>query len=131
MDLNIILSISSLAISVGGLVPVFFLPERKKAVVFGVVISFLILLSAVGVFRAVQHRSEIRYVSIEVQKVLGKSPSTINQLEQSLHHVGYALLLEAVDNLVRSGKIQYQVEKLYDAERNAYFVGVYSVPTLQ
>lgn len=131
MDLNTILSIASLSISVGGLVPVFFLQDRVKAVVFGVVISSLVLLSAIGVYRAVQHQAEIRYVSSEVKKALGKNPSTINQLEQSIHHVDFVLLLEAVDNLVRSGKIQYQIEKLYDTQRNAYLVGVYYVPTLQ
>lgn len=131
MDFNTVLSIVSLSISVGGLVPVFFLQERARAVVYGIVISSLILLSTVGVYRAFQHQAEIRYVAGEVQKALGKSPSTINQLEQSIHHVEYALLLEAVDKLVRSGKIQYQIEKLYDAQRNAYFVGIYYVPTLQ
>jgi hypothetical protein len=131
MTLETFLSIASLAVSIGGLVPVFRLQDREKAVVLAIMITVLVLLSAVGLYRAVQHQAEIRYVSGEVTKALGKGPSTINQLEQSLHHVAFAHLLEAVDNLVRSGKIQYEPTKLYDAQQNVYSVGVYFVPTLR
>lgn len=131
MSSDTLLSITSLAISIGGLVHIFRLGDRGKAVVIGVAISALAILSAVGVYRAVQHQTEITYVSGEVMKALGKDPSTINELEQSIHHANFPDLLEAVDNLVRSGKIQYEIRKLYDAQRNAYSVGVYFVPTLQ
>lgn len=131
MALDTVLSIASLAIAIGGLVPVFRLEDRRKAVVLGVAISALVLLSSVGLYRSVQHQAEIRYVSGEVTKALSKGPRTIDQLEQSIHHVNFANLLEAVDNLVRLGKIQYEITELHDTQRNSYSVGVYFIPTLR
>jgi len=131
MTLDTFIALASLLVSIGGLFPVLYWNDSRKPVVLGVLISFLVLLSVVGSYRAVQHQSEIRYVSGEVMKTLGKSQSTIEQLEQSILHVNFTILSETLDNLVRSGKIQYEPMKLYDTQRNAYSVGIYFVPTLR
>ncbi|KPA18762.1 conserved hypothetical protein, membrane [Candidatus Magnetomorum sp. HK-1] len=129
MDFNLdsTLSIISLALSIGGLVPIFRLQDQRKALLLAVMISVLVLLSTISLYRVFQHQKEVEYVSGEVINVLGKGPKTINQIDQNIYHIDYAILLEAVEDLVRTDKIHYESMKLFDVQQNEYTVSVYSV----
>jgi hypothetical protein len=131
MSLQTIISIASLAIAIGGLVPVFMLYGRgKAAVVLVITITALVLLSAMGVYQAIHHQNEISYISGKVMEALSEEgPSTIDQLEQSIHHGNFPDILESVEKMVRTGKIQYEIIELHDTQQNTYFVGIYMVPT--
>jgi hypothetical protein len=127
MSLDTILAIAGLAISIGGLVPLFFPQGRLREITLATIISALVLLSAVGAWREFERQAELGYLSNEVMKLLADKSRTIYQIEKELHHPSYPLLLETIDNLVHSGKIKYKPKDLFDNYHSAYLVGTYSI----
>ncbi len=131
MSLDTALAITSLAVAIGGLVPIYRRKAQARETTLAVIVSALVLLSAVSAWRATERQAELRYLSDEVMRLLAARPLTIYQLEQALPNPSFPLLLETVDGLVRSHQIQYSVLPLYDTSRNDFAVAVYSVQMLR
>jgi len=125
MSLDTILAILSLAIAIGGFVSLFI---HDSKIILVSILSVLILLSAIGVYKIVSHQQEIKYVSSQIVRCLSeRGPSTIEQLKLCVNFSNFSDFFESIDELVRSEKVQYQVREFYDIQKNSYQVGVYKL----
>lgn len=122
------LGIASLAISVGGLVPVFFLRDRRKEVSLAVVVAAMVCLSASLVYEQASHVRSVDKVSADVREQLRPDIQTFDQLYESLHYVEFALLNESLQRLVDSGVVDHRVLKLRGDDGRDYRVKGYFVP---
>lgn len=122
------LAIASLAISVGGLVPVFFLRDRRKEISIAIVIAAMICLSAVVVYQQNVHKGMVECVSADVREKLRPEIQTFDQLYESLYYVEFTILNEALDHLVNSGIVDHRILVLRGDDGKTYRVKGYFVP---
>jgi len=109
MTIETFLSISSFAISLGGLVPIFFFKDRKREVALAVVIAALIATSGVALYRAYQHDQMIGRVQQEIITKLSNNTWTFDRLYDELHYVPYPVVNEALFRAVDGGIIGHRV----------------------
>jgi hypothetical protein len=110
MDFDALLSALTLAISVGGLVPIFIIKEdRRKELAIVIVVSLLIALTAVRAVRSHQHTSEVREIQNEIVETLSGNRWTSDQLYKQLHFPHRDAFFEALSGAVDQGRIQQAV----------------------
>lgn len=103
------LTIVSFAISVGGLVPVLILKDRRKEVVLAVVIAALVATSGIALYRLHQHDELISRVQAEILATLSHNTLTFDQLYQELHYRPFPVVNEALFRAVEKGVIGHRV----------------------
>ncbi len=105
MNMGVFLSIFSFALSLGGLVPIFFLKEQKKIVALTVIVSALFVTTGFVLFRVLQHEKLIHSVQVEIRENLSTKTKTFDQLYQELHYREYPIVTEALFREVGKGSI--------------------------
>jgi len=108
MSIELVLSIASFALSIGGLVPVLLLKERRKQVVLAIILAALIPSSGVTFFRLYQHETLINRIENEITNKLSYHTWTFDQLYHELHYVPYPIVSEALFNAVEDGMIGFR-----------------------
>jgi hypothetical protein len=110
MDFDALLSASTLAISVGGLVPMFIIKEdRRKELAILIVVSLLIALTAVMEVRNHEHASQVREIQNEIVGTLSGNRWTSDQLYKQLHFPHRDVFYEALSGAVDQRRIQQAV----------------------
>jgi NADH:ubiquinone oxidoreductase subunit 5 (subunit L)/multisubunit Na+/H+ antiporter MnhA subunit len=109
MAIGTFLAIASFAISVGGLIPVFFFKNRRKEVALAVVIALLVAMTGVALYRHHQYNQLISQVENEIIDKLSSNTWTFDQLYQELHYVPFQVVNEALFHAVEKGVIGYRL----------------------
>jgi hypothetical protein len=128
MGIDAWLSASALAISVGGLVPIFIIKEdRRKELVIVIVVSLLIALTAVMAVRNHEHLSEVREIENEIVGTLPSNRWTSDQLYKQLNFphrdVFFEALSVAIDQRrVRQAVVQVRIEDSPPVDVRIYWV---------
>jgi hypothetical protein len=97
MSIETFLSTASFAISLGGLVPVFFFKDRRREVALAVIIAALVAMSGAPLFRAYQHDQ------------LSHNTWTFDQLYEELHYVPFPVVNEALFRLVEKRMVGHRI----------------------
>jgi hypothetical protein len=120
-------SILSLALSVGGLIPVFFLRAQKKVIVIslGMVLLVLVALSTISIVRIQDQTTLIERQSNEVLERLEIGSKTFDQLYQELFYPDFKVLSQAIDNLVSKGKVGHTLLDVHDERGEIYRIRIY------
>lgn len=105
MNMEVLLSIFSFALSVGGLVPIFFLKKQKKIVALTVIVSALFVTTGFVLFRVLQHEKLIHTVQVEIRENLSTKTKTFDQLYQGLLYREYPIVTEALFREVEKGSL--------------------------
>jgi len=105
MNMGVFLSIASFALSLGGLVPIFFLKQQKKIVALTVIVSALLVTTGFVLFRVLRHERLIHTVQVEIRVNLSTKTKTFDQLYQELHYREYPVVTEALFREVEKGSI--------------------------
>lgn len=112
MTIETFLAIASFAISVGGLIPVFFFKNRRKEIALVVVIALLIATTGVAMYQHWQHNQVISRVEKEIIRILIEKKDnawTFDQIYQKLHYVPFPVVNEALFHAVDKGVIRHRV----------------------
>lgn len=109
MTIELVLSIASFALSIGGLVPVLLLKERKKQVILAIILSALIPTSGITFYALYQHESMINRVEKEIASRLAHHTWTFDQIYNELHYAPYPIVSEALFRAVEGGMIGHRV----------------------
>lgn len=108
MSIGIFLSIASFALSLGGLVPIFFLDKEQKKILIllTVIFSTLFITTGIVLFRGLQHEKLIRTVQFEIRESLGAEAKILDQLYQELPlNREYSVVVEALFREVDKGNL--------------------------
>lgn len=105
MNIGMFLSIVSFALSLVGLIPIFFLKKQKKIVALTVIVSALLVTTGVVLFRVLQHEKLITNVQTEIRTVLSGKTKTFDQLYLELHYREYPIVTEALFREVEKGSL--------------------------
>lgn len=108
MTIELMLSIASFALSIGGLVPVLLLKERRKQIVLAIILASLIPTSGVIFYRLYQHESLVSRVGEEISEKISTHTWTFDQIYSELHYVSYPIVSEALFNAVEEGTIGHK-----------------------
>jgi len=121
--IEIILSIASFSISVGGLVAVVVVKDaRKKVIVLSVIVSALIVTSGVTLYSSYQHEKYIDRVQEKMIDILSTGAITFDDLYQNIFPpVSHELLREALYEGIDEGAIGYRPMRL---QSNGKFMSV-------
>jgi len=109
MAIETFLAIASFAISVGGLIPVFFFKNRRKEIALVVVIALLIATTGVAMYQHYQHNQLINRVEKEIIVKLSHNAWTFDQVYQELHYEPFLVVNEALFHAVDKGVISHRV----------------------
>jgi len=122
------LAIASFALSLGGILPVFFLREQRKAVVLAMVIAALIGTTGATLIRLYKHEQLISRIQQEVINELGRETLTFDQLYIDLHYVPFPVLNEALFRAVEEKRVAHRI---IEFQKDATIVPVrgYYVPS--
>lgn len=116
MTIELVLSITSFALSIGGLVPVLLLKERRKQVVLAIILAALIPASGITFYHLYQYESLINRVEKEIASKLSHHTWTFDQIYHELHYVSYPIVSEALFRAVEGGMIGHKVIEFRSAE---------------
>lgn len=100
-EMDTILNILGLAISVGGLIAA----RVKRQTVFLIIALALVLTTATALVTEYVHHRQISHVQEMIADKLSGNRWTIDRIYQEMHYVPYPLLREALFLAVDSGKI--------------------------
>jgi hypothetical protein len=109
MTIELPLSIASFALSIGGLVPVLLLKERRKQVILAIILAALIPTSGIILYELYQHESMINRVEKEIASRLSHHTWTFDQIYNELHYAPYPIVSEALFRAVEGGMIGHRV----------------------
>ncbi len=115
MPLDLVLSITGAAASVGGLVAVLASSDRRKQIVIVVILAFVATTTTVAVLGHLERRQMLRRTEREVVGLLGNSTRTIDDLYQHLLNVPLTTISEALDNLIEQGRVSHRILELRTA----------------
>ncbi|MCP4367383.1 MAG: hypothetical protein GY797_04595 [Deltaproteobacteria bacterium] len=121
MNINIILSILSFSLSIGGIVPAIFLKNRKKEVVLAIIFSTLFVTTGVALFNHYQHERLIKNVQNEIVRTLSTRTMTFDQIFIELHYKSFSSVNEALFRAVDKGRIRH---KMVDFQKDGSIVPV-------
>jgi RsiW-degrading membrane proteinase PrsW (M82 family) len=119
------LSIASFAISLGGLVPVFFLKNRTKDLALAVVVAALVGTTSVALFHAYQHEMMISRVKGEIIEELAYDTLIFDQIYLELHYVPLTVVSEALFQAVEEGIVEHQMIEFQKDARIVQVRGYY------
>jgi len=109
MSIETFLSIASFAISLGGLVPVFFLTDRRREVALAVVIAALVATSGAALYRNYQHDHLLGRVQEDIIAKLSHNTWTFDHLYEELHYVPFPVVNEALFRLVERRVVGHKI----------------------
>lgn len=125
IPLDTILAVISLAIAIGGFIPIFFMHDRKKEIALTMVLATLIVLSGITYIRGHQHQQRVKSVSVEIVEKLGVDCRTFDQLYEQLYYPDFLILSEALENLIKDGQVGHKILEVRDDRGENYRVKVY------
>jgi hypothetical protein len=121
-------SVAALAVSAGGLIPIFIIKEdRRKELSIVLVVSLLIALTAVMAVRNQEHASEVREIEKEIVGTLSGNRWTSDQLYKQLHFPHREIFFEALAGAVDRGRVQQAVVQVRIDDGPAVDVRLYWV----
>ena len=126
MSIELMLTIISFAISIGGLVPVF-TKKEKKAIIYAMVISALIAVSAISLWATYQHNKNISEVEEEIIKKISNKTLTFDQIYEEVYFKSFSLVNEALFNGVKEQSIGDSLISLRGDDNSMIKVRVYYV----
>jgi hypothetical protein len=125
MHFELVLEIFGIAISLGGFLGVFLPRERLRAVLLLAVAAFLALTSGVSLYLGHQHKLGVETVEKSIQSNLGSERKSFDQLYESLFFVEASVVSEALEELVRRGKVGQEILDLQDGQGTKFRVRIY------
>ena len=115
IPLEKLLPYASFAIALGGLVArIYFPPDSRKETISAVVIAFLVLMTGVGLYQAVEHERHVEAISTKIVAALGSDTKTFDQIYEALFPVDFPVANEALDYLVNSNIVGHRVLDVRD-----------------
>lgn len=109
-----ILSILSFAVAVGGLYPALHLNDSKKKIIIIIVLTFIIATSMMAFINIKKHDSYVEFVSTEIVEKIGPSSVTLDYLNEEVYNTDYGIISEALDYLIKNGRVGYKTLVLRD-----------------
>jgi hypothetical protein len=104
------ISALTLAIAVGGLVPIFIIKEdRRRELTIVVMVSLLFALTAIRAVRNYEHVSAVREIQNDIVGTLAGNRWTSDQLYKQLHFPQRDVFFEALTATVDQGRVQQAV----------------------
>jgi len=125
IPIETIFAILGFAISAGGFVSIFLRDEKKKKIALVAALSALVMLSLITTIRLQQHGRRIARVSGEITEKIGVESKTLDQLYEELYYSGLSDLNEAMDGLIKSGKVGHRILEVRDNHGNEFRVKVF------
>ena len=119
MTIELMLSIASFALSIGGLASIFLVNNKesnKNPVVLAVVIAALVPITGVTLYNQHQHESLVEHVRKEIGQKLLHQVWTFDQIFSELHYVSLPVVSEAIFRSVAKGTIGYKIIEFRDTE---------------
>ncbi len=110
MSIELLLSIASLALSVGGLVPVFVGVPTRSRVVIAVIFTALLSLASIALYREYSYEKLVAYVIDEIERKLGNNLWTYEQINEAVHFQSPQITREALFRMVSNGKVGDKIE---------------------
>jgi len=130
MDIDALLSALALAVSVGGLVPIFIIKEnRRKELTIAVMVSLLIALTAAMAARSHEHGREVRSIQKEIVGTLSGNRWTLDQLYKQLHYPRREVFFEGLSGVVEQRRVQQAVVQVRIDDSTPVDVRLYWVET--
>jgi outer membrane protein assembly factor BamB len=121
-------SAAALAVSAGGLIPIFVIKEdRRKELAIVLVVSLLIALTGVMAVRNQEHASEVREIEKEIVGTLSGNRWTSDQLYKQLHFPHREIFFEALFGAVDQSRVQQAVVQVRIDDGPAVDVRLYWV----
>jgi hypothetical protein len=121
-------SAAALAVSAGGLIPIFIIKEdRRKELAIVLVVSLLMALTAVMALRNHEHASEVRAIENDIVGALSGNRWTSEQLYKQLHFPLRDAFFEALAGAVDQHRIQQAVVQVRIEDTPAVDVRLYWV----
>ena len=105
MSIETLISVLSFAISIGGFVAIFVVENRKKEIIFVVIISVLVVTSGIALYQHISYRQYIARVEKEIITKLANNTWTFNQIYEEVLYKQFSVVNEALFNAVQKGKI--------------------------
>lgn len=110
-----ILPYCNFALAIAGLVVrVFLRPDSRKATILGIVIIFMVVMTGVGAFQAINHERLVDATSREIITVLASDTRTFDQISQALYKPDLRVATEALDDLVKTKIVGHQMLDVRD-----------------
>jgi hypothetical protein len=110
MPIELLLSVASLALSVGGLVPVFVGEPTRSRAVIAVIFTALLCLASIVLYREYSYERLVSSVMVEIERKLSSSLWTYEQIHESVHLQPPQITREALFRMVANGKVGDKVE---------------------
>jgi uncharacterized membrane protein (UPF0182 family) len=131
ISLDTFLGIMSVAISIGGFITIFLKQERKREVALVVVLTVLVAISVILFIRDGQHEKQVEIVSNEIVDKIGTTSKTFDQLFEELYYPDFTVLSEALDNLIKNGKVEHKILEVRNDIGELYRVRGFYLKTTQ
>lgn len=125
MTLQIVLSVISFAISLGGFVKIVASKDDSKRTQLLVFITTLFLLSGVTLYQKYQHDSSVESVSRQIISEFGEGYRTSEEIYVALPLKDFQIANEALEDLVDSGKLGQKISDLRDDSGATHPVRLY------
>ena len=110
MSIELLLAIASLALSVGGLVPVFVEAPTRSRVVIAVIFTALLSLTSIALYREYSYEKLVTNVMDEIEGKLGNNLWTYEQINEAVHYQSPIITREALFRMVSKGRVGDKVE---------------------
>lgn len=105
MTIELILSILSFALSVGGLVPVIIGEPTRSRIVIAIIFAVLLSTTGIVLYRDYSHEYRVGSIMNEIERKLDKSAWTYNQIHEAVHYQPPQITREALFRLVKEGRV--------------------------
>lgn len=114
--MEVLLTIASFAISVGGIVHILFFNTQKKQIVLAIIVSAVVATSGITLNIVYRHETMISRVEKEIIGKLSYNTWTFDQIYNELHYVSFPIASEALFRLVRDHKIEHKTIEFRNRE---------------
>lgn len=105
MTIELILSIASFALSIGGLVPVLIGQPTRSRVVIALIFAALLSTTGIVLYREYYHEHRVSSIMAEIERKLDKSTWTYDQIHEAVHFQPPQITREALFRLVEEGRV--------------------------
>lgn len=78
------------------------------------VLTALIAISVILFIRNGQHEKQVEIVSNEIVDKIGTTSKTFDQLFEELYYPDFTVLSEALDNLIKNGKVGHKILEVHN-----------------
>lgn len=122
VSFDTILAILSFAVAIGGFYPVFRLQDNRKKIIISMILAVLVVTSVLAFVRINQHKRNVEFVSGVIIEKIGTSSVTIDQLSEGLFNIEYAIMNEALDDLIKKRIVGYKTFEVHDDNGKSFHV---------